>query len=73
MSPIDFIRNMEGPRNPRGLPVPSIRELLLCDKCPACIVGELDTGFECNACGFDAMPLANLFDLDRLKRERATV
>jgi len=26
------------------------------DMCPKC-GGELDTGWECNSCGFDAMPL----------------
>jgi hypothetical protein len=26
------------------------------DKCPAC-GGELDTGHECNACNFDALPM----------------
>lgn len=25
------------------------------DRCPEC-GGELDTGFECNDCGFDAVP-----------------
>lgn len=25
------------------------------DRCPEC-GGELDTGWECNDCGFDAMP-----------------
>lgn len=24
------------------------------DKCPKCRGGELDTGFECNFCGYDA-------------------
>lgn len=32
------------------------RELLIAeDVCPEC-GGELDTGWECNECGFDAMP-----------------
>ena len=29
------------------------------DMCPKC-GGELDTGWECNKCGFDAMPLVSL-------------
>jgi hypothetical protein len=32
------------------------RELAREDSCPKCL-GELDTGWECNDCGFDAMPL----------------
>lgn len=28
------------------------------DVCPEC-GGELDTGWECNRCGFDAKPLVN--------------
>lgn len=27
------------------------------DRCPEC-GGELDTGWECNGCGFDARPIA---------------
>lgn len=27
------------------------------DMCPKC-GGELDTGWECNLCGYDAMPIA---------------
>lgn len=30
------------------------------DECPACKVGQLDTGFECDSCGFDAQPLVHL-------------
>lgn len=32
------------------------------DRCPECN-GELDTGWECNDCGFDAMP-------EKMKRTR---
>ncbi len=32
------------------------RALALQDVCPRC-QGELDTGWECNDCGFDAYPL----------------
>lgn len=31
------------------------------DKCPRC-GGELDTGWECNRCGFDAFPIALLIN-----------
>lgn len=31
------------------------RRMTARDKCPKC-GGELDTGFECNDCGFDALP-----------------
>lgn len=33
------------------------KELVARDKCPKCH-GELDTGWECNSCGFDAQPIA---------------
>lgn len=29
------------------------------DKCPRCRGGELDTGYECNYCGYDAGWLAS--------------
>ena len=32
------------------------RHMAKSDICPEC-GGELDTGWECNACGFDAAPL----------------
>lgn len=39
------------------------RELLVAeDACPEC-GGELDTGMECNDCGFDAMPEAREIDV----------
>ena len=34
------------------------RNLVAQDKCPRCR-GELDTGWECTACGYDAMPIAH--------------
>ena len=34
---------------------PLDRELTKEDTCPRCL-GELDTGWECNDCGYDAMP-----------------
>lgn len=34
---------------------PTVRAKVQADKCPKC-GGELDTGWECNDCGFDAMP-----------------
>jgi len=33
-----------------------VRAVALQDTCPICF-GELDTGWECNNCGYDAMPL----------------
>lgn len=36
----------------------SLRERAVAnDRCPEC-GGELDTGWECNDCGFDARPIA---------------
>ena len=37
------------------------------DFCPEC-GGELDTGWECNDCGFDAKPEADDIDLDEYHR-----
>ena len=37
------------------------------DKCPECN-GELDTGWECNACGFNAKPEALKTPKSDLKR-----
>lgn len=31
------------------------------DICPKCL-GELDTGWECNECDFDAIEIVNLID-----------
>jgi len=42
--------------NPRQLSDASISTLIEQDICPMCL-GELDTGWECNECGYDAMPL----------------
>lgn len=42
------------------------------DRCPLCMA-DLDTGFECNGCGFDAMPLAQTFGQDRLQKARMPV
>lgn len=33
------------------------KEMVARDQCPKCR-GELDTGWECNDCGFDAQPIA---------------
>ena len=54
--------------NRRGFSDSTIRELMLEDRCPLCL-GELDTGWECNSCGYDAMPLADRYELDRIRRE----
>lgn len=60
-------------KGPFGISVPvrekEQRELLIAeDYCPEC-GGELNTGWECNACGFDAEPEANQIDIDRHHRE----
>lgn len=34
------------------------RQLVRHDICPECS-GDLDTGWECNRCGYDAMPIAH--------------
>ena len=41
--------------NPRGLSDRSVSILISEDRCPMCL-GELDTGWECNSCGYDAKP-----------------
>jgi hypothetical protein len=41
--------------NPRGLSDAAVSILVSEDHCPMCL-GHLDTGWECNECGFDAMP-----------------
>lgn len=35
------------------------QKLVECGKCPRCVGGELDTGFECISCGFDAQQIAS--------------
>ena len=40
------------------------------DNCPACKGGALDTGYECNTCGFDAQPLVHLKDACEARGER---
>jgi tRNA(Ile2) C34 agmatinyltransferase TiaS len=43
----------------RGFPLQSVavrKWTAMQDICPEC-GGELDTGWECNSCGFDALPL----------------
>jgi hypothetical protein len=42
--------------NPRNLSDEALVQLLSRDLCPMCM-GNLDTGYECNSCGYDAMPL----------------
>jgi hypothetical protein len=44
--------------NPRNLSDAAIRILIEQDKCPMCL-GNLDTGWECNSCEYDAKPLAD--------------
>ncbi len=43
--------------NPKSLPVKLCKMLVAEDRCPACL-GELDTGWECNDCDFDAQHFA---------------
>lgn len=63
---------MSDPNAPR-YPIRSIavrKWTAMQDKCPEC-GGALDTGWECNDCGFDALPLvAKQFGLDTPTRER---
>ena len=47
-------------RSVKSYPVKSgavLRTLVSVDVCPEC-GGELDTGWECNGCGYDAQPIA---------------
>lgn len=41
--------------NPRELSDHAVSMLISEDRCPMCL-GQLDTGWECNDCGFDAQP-----------------
>lgn len=41
--------------NPRGLPRHIVSALVSADRCAKCL-GELDTGWECNDCGYDWKP-----------------
>lgn len=41
--------------NPRKLPVRIVSVLVSADRCAKCL-GELDTGWECNECGYDWKP-----------------
>jgi hypothetical protein len=50
--------------DPETGPAPAAREAIESvkeDRCPKC-GGELDTGWECNQCGFDAVPIAERED-----------
>lgn len=38
---------------------PAVHAKVQKDQCPKC-GGELDTGWECNSCGFDAMPFIHI-------------
>jgi hypothetical protein len=44
--------------NPRGLSDHLVSILITEYRCPMCL-GNLDTGYECNDCGYDAMPWIN--------------
>lgn len=41
--------------NPRKLPIRIVSLLVSADRCAKCL-GHLDTGWECNDCGFDWKP-----------------
>lgn len=38
---------------------PAVQAKVKEDRCPKCD-GELDTGWECSSCGFDALPLVQV-------------
>lgn len=42
----------------------SVKEIVDRNNCPKCLLGELDTGWECNDCGYDAMPIATQHNRD---------
>ncbi len=42
--------------NPRQLSDAAVKILISEDHCPMCL-GELDTGWECNSCNYDALPI----------------
>lgn len=44
--------------NPRKLPIRLVSLLVSADRCAQCL-GELDTGWECNDCGYDWKPWMN--------------
>jgi hypothetical protein len=44
--------------NPREMSDAAVRTLIEQDICPMCM-GELDTGWECNSCNYDAKELAD--------------
>jgi hypothetical protein len=41
------------------------------DHCPKCL-GELDTGWECNECGFDAIEFVELANLMKIPERTET-
>lgn len=53
--------------NPRSLPPHIVSALVSADRCPNCL-GELDTGWECNSCGYDGKPW---IESSRAKNEQA--
>lgn len=54
-------------KNPREMSDKCLSILLAEDFCPMCL-GELDTGYECNDCGYDAIEDARRFELDAIKK-----
>ena len=55
-------------REHRKLSLGERKRLIDDDRCPEC-GGELDTGWECNSCGFDARPEAYT-ELDKARERR---
>lgn len=51
----EFDVRMDKAMNPKSLPIHIMSALISADRCPNCL-GDLDTGYECNTCGFDAAP-----------------
>lgn len=43
--------------------------IVLQNKCPTC-GGDLDTGYECNSCGFDGLPLIQRREACELRGDR---
>jgi len=51
--------------NPRNLSDAAVKILIEEDHCPMCL-GELDTGWECNECNYDAMPIGKQLGVIRI-------
>ena len=60
----EILVNMPRETNPRNLSDAAVKILIDEDHCPMCL-GELDTGWECNSCGFDALPIGRTLGVIR--------